>query len=394
MCLSGRAAHSLSKFLTLVAVCSATLAVVAQASAADPVTGIVNAVGTSATQQLDVVAHDATATALPAAPSAAVTQVSANTAQSVAAVPQDVAGAGEIVRSSAAGGEQPQATEQSEGGDRSGSSDARQPSPASSLLAVATRVGRVVTSSAPAPSGHAIVPAARRIVSSQIDRVTNTLAYAEQHAPAARSLAGRASRVAGALLGAVANVAKSTRDTLAAIRVPAVASLLRATVPPPAPPTSLSTSGSGGTSVAPPSVPLTTSLGAIDPAQAAQPSVDGLLAQPVPRPMTTQREASADARGGASDTTLPATSEMPPATSLARAPAGATPAPGEVIPAQPPGDFAPASSASVGGGPSAATFLAFAALLLLATPRALRRLRPNVASWRLAQFSLIPARPG
>jgi hypothetical protein len=402
----GAPAHSLRNLLALVMACSAMLAVSAQTSVADPVTGVLGAVGATATQQLDAVAHGATAIPLPAAAPPAVAQVAANAAQGVDAVPQAAAGAGDVVRSNASSFAESSRAGDPEGG--SGSSEARQSSPPSSPIALATRAGRVLASPTPARGEHApIVTAAHRIVSSRIDRVTGTLAYAAQRAPAARSLPGRASRVAGALLAAVANVAAGARDTFAAIPVPVpvpipvVASLPRATGP--SDPFTLfpAVAGAGaGTSVAQPSIDptaLATSLASIGSVQAEPSSAAALGAQPVQQ-LATDREASADARGGMRgprETTSLATSATPASTtSPANAPASASPAQSQSVPAPAPGGFSPASSASVAGGVSAATFLALGALLLLAAPRALRRLQRAGTSWRLAQFSLIPARPG
>jgi hypothetical protein len=374
------------------------LALSAQTSVADPVTGVLGAVGTPATQQLDAVAHSTTAIPLPASPSG-VAQVAANAAQSVDAVPQAVAGAGDVVRSNASSLAESSRADDPEGG--SGSSDARQSSPPSSPIALATRAGRIVASLTPARGEHAaIVTAARRIVSSRIDRAASTLAYAERRAPR-RALAGRASRAAGALLGAVASIAAGARDTLAAIPVPAMASLLRAT-PPSSPFTLLFAATGADTSVAQPSASASafasaTSLATIGPAQAAPSNAGSLGARRVQQ-FAANRGASTDAGGtmhGPRETTWPAASATPAsAASRATAPVAASSARGPAVPAPAPGGFSPASSASVGGGVSAATFLALAALLLLAAPRALRRLQRAGTSWRLAQFSLIPARPG
>jgi len=379
------------------------LAVSAQTSVADPVTGVLDAVGTTATQQLDAVAHGATAIPLPPPP-AAVTQVAANAAQGVDAVPQAVAGAGDVVRSNASGLAESSRAGDSGGG--SGSSNARQPSPpSSSPIAVATRAGRVVASPTPTPTRGehaAIIAAARRIASPRIDHVTGTLAYAANRAPAASTLAGRASRVAGALLGAVANIAVGARDTLATLPVaaPVAASLLRAT-PPPNPfallPAVAGTYGPFSSASTDPSA-LAANLAAIGSPGAEPSSVAPLGAQPAQQ-LPTDREASADARGrvhGARETTIAANAAAASAASrTTEGSAAAGPASSRSVPIpSPAGGFAPASSASAGGGISAATFLALAALLLLAAPRALRRRHRAGTSWRLAQFSLIPARPG
>jgi hypothetical protein len=393
------------------------LAVSAQTSVADPVNGVlgtVGAVGATATQQLDSVARDATAIPLPTPPPA-VAEVTANAAQGVTAVPQAVAGAGDVVRSNASGlasglAESSRAGDSGDSGEGSGPRDTRQSSPPSSLIAAATRAGRVAASPAPPRGEHAaIVTAARRIVSSRVDRGASTLAYAERHTPAARALAGRATRVAGALLGAVTNVATGARDTLATTSVPVVASLLRATQPPN--PFTLFPAGAGagagtGAAVTQPSndPAALASLASIVSAGAEPSSVAPLGAQPVQQ-LAADREALADTRAQvhgthgttASKTTALATGTTPTsAASLANARVAATTTPSQAVPAPapPPGGFTPASSAGVAGGASAATFLALAALLLLAAPRALRRLQRARTSWRLAQFSLIPARPG
>lgn len=378
------------------AACSTVLVVSAQASAADPVTGVLDAVGATATQQLDTVARDTSAISPPAAPSA-VAQVGASAAQGVAAIPQAVESVGDAVRSNASS----LAESSRAGGPGEGSSsNGRQPSPPPSLRATASRAEHAVESQTPAHETHAaIVPVAHRIVSSRVDRVTRTLAHAVRRAPAARSLAGRASSVAGTLLGVVTNVAAGARDTLTTVPVPAVASLLRATFPP-NPFTLLPATRGAGASPTRPSIDptvLATSLAAIGSAQATPASVDALDAQPVQQ-LASDREAAADARGdvhGPYETTSLATSAAPSrVASPASASVVASPAPSRPVPAPSPGGFSPASSASAGGGVSAATFLALAALLLLAAPRTLRRLQRAGTSWRLAQFSLIPARPG
>jgi hypothetical protein len=373
------------------------LAVAAQPSAADPVTGVLNVVGTTATQQLDAVAHGATAIPLPASPPTAV-QVVASAARDVAAVPQAVESAGDAVHSNASGlADSSRVGEPDEG---SGSSNGRPLSPPS-LHVGATRAGHVVASPTPARGDHAAsVPTARRIVSSRIDRVAATLTHAERRVPAAHALAGRASRVAGALLGAVTNA----RDTLATISVPPAVSLLRTTLTQ-NPFTLLPASAGAGTSAAQSSVgatALATSLATNGSAQAAPSSVAPLDAQQVQR-LATDREASAEAHDGMHGPPEATSSEPASLTlsatqasdaSLAKLPVGASATPSQFLPAPPAGGFAPASSASAAGGLSAATFLALAALLPLAAPRALRRLQRADTSWRLAQFSLIPARPG
>lgn len=376
------------------------LAVGATASAADPVSGVLNVVGATATQQLDAVAHEATSVPLPVTPPAAVAQVSANAAQSVAAIPQTVAGAGNAV--SASGGGVSEQARPGESSARGESSDARRPSPARSLITAATLAGRVATPTPASGSHVTIVPAARRIVSARIDRVTSTLASAERRAPTALASGGRAADLAGALLGAVASVATSARDTLAAIPlpIPTVASLLRGTPPDP---TALLPAGGGvGTAVASMTLPgvdptvLAASLATTGSAQDA-PSSFGSLGMTLVEQAAAQHQTLPQPRGGVHDTSMHATSATLPSANLltkANAPAVAIPAPGKALPAPSPGGFAPASSASAGGGLSAATFLVFAALLLLGAPRARRRLRRTGASWRLAQFSLIPARPG
>jgi hypothetical protein len=395
----------LSKLLALVAVCSAMLAAAAQASAADPVSGVLDAVGTTATQQLDAVTHSATSATVPVTPPVAVAQVPANPGQGVAVL-QAVAGAAPAVGASAGGHSEPSRSgAPGESSARSEPSEARRPSSPASLLTVATRAGRVVAAPTPTPTPTpdehaAVVSAASRIVSSRIDHVTSTLVGAARRTPAATTLADRTSRVAGALLGA--DVATSTRDTLAAIRVPGVASRLQAALPP-NPTTLLPAAAGAGTSVAQPSfgpTALAASLATIGSAKAAPPFSAAPLGAQAVQQLTPQRQASAEPRGGVRgprDTTMPSMSATPPSnTSLAKARAavGADPEAGQAVPAPSPGGFAPASSASVAGGLSAATFLALAALLLLGAPRAVRRLRRTGASWRLAQFSLIPARPG
>ncbi len=387
--------------LALAAICTAVLALGAQASAAGPVTSVLAAAGATATEQLDTVAHNATTplpspTTLPAA-----VHVSASAAQSAGAVAPAIAGAAEAVRSTS------ETTEHLPAGDSAGqrsahggaSSGPQPSSPPSLLAAAAKRVEHVAASPMPAAGEHtAIVPVARRIVSSRVERVAGTLTDAVRHAPATRALAGHASHIAGALLGTVAVAATSAGHTLAAIRV--------STAAPGQPRSTLATdpftptTAAGGPSPAHPSVDptvLVAQLATIAPAQAAPSSVDLLFTQPLQRG-TTQRGAATDTRSGAHGalaTTSPATNEPPlRASSHAIAPAAASSPLGAAIPAPSTGGFAPASSAGVGGGVSAATFLALAALLLLAAPRLMRRLRRNAAPWRLAQFSLIPARPG
>jgi hypothetical protein len=77
----------------------------------------------------------------------------------------------------------------------------------------------------------------------------------------------------------------------------------------------------------------------------------------------------------------------PPAHSAHRAPQPASPAPAPLT-----GGVSPASA--VGAGASFTTVLALATLLILAALLALRRLRLDGESWRLAPFVLIADRPG
>jgi hypothetical protein len=394
----GQAAHSLTKLLALVAACAAMLAVCAQTSTADPVAGVLGAVDATTTQQLGTVTHDATAAIpLPAnTPPDAVVQASASATQSVAAVPQAVAGAGAAARSSTSVVvERVRASDSGASGTsgtRGGSNDRPLPPPPPSILTVANHAGHVVASATPAPGAHAAtVPALHRIVPSRVGRVTSKLADTARHAPVARSIAGHASRLAGALLGAVVEVAASARDTLAAIPVPAATALSRAIVSPTRPLTDHAGAAIPATEPPGSEAPLSASFAAepVHALTAAATPVDtqsiGQPASRQPAPSVTpesRQVGSAVANGPQSSA---ASHELPPA---------AKPMPGEPAPASPPSGFSPASGADAGGGLSAATFLALAALLLLAAPRALRRLRPTTASWRTAQFALIPARPG
>ncbi len=384
--------------MTLVVACVAVLAAFAQTSAADPVSGVLEVAGATATQQLDAVAHDAT-TAVPlpaAAPDAA--QVSASAEQSVAAVPQDVAGATDAARSSADGASGRTAADAPRESDaHSGSGDRPLSTPPATALHTLTKdAQRVVASPTTAPDERAtIVPAVRRAVSSHIARLEGTLAATTRRLPAAHALGAHASRVVGTLLGAVAT---SARDTLSALPLPTTTSLLRAS---PMPSQSTLRPIPGDASAAPEAqssiVPtaLTASLATIESTHFV-PSGFSAFDLPSAQLLTTLRRLSRNTLGDGFEMTLPATSATPPsAPSLTNAPAAATlPAAGDAVPPPSPGGFSPTSSAGVASGLSAMTFLALAALLLLAGPRAMRRLRRAGASWRLAQFALIPARPG
>jgi hypothetical protein len=397
--LGDRAARCTKKLPVLVVVCSAMLALGAQTSAADPVSGVLGAVSATATQQLDAVAHDATtAVPLPANPPAAVSQVSADAAQSVAAVPQAVAGAEDAVRSSVGGSaESTRSSDPGESGAHDESSGRRGASSPPLIIAAATeRVGRAVASPPPAPGERAaIAPATRRIISSRIERVAETLTDTARHAPVTRALAAHASRIAGALLSAVADLAANARDTLTVLPVPVVASLSQASLTP------NPLSAGAGAFAAQPSIDrpaLAASIGAAVSTQAALSSVDPFVVPLLQRSATRQQQVPPAAHGGvgeASRASSRVTSwAVAHAASYARTSVAASRAQGEAVPAPSPGGFSPASSASVAGGLSAATSLALVALLLLAAPRALRRLRPAPASRRLTQFALIPARPG
>jgi hypothetical protein len=63
-------------------------------------------------------------------------------------------------------------------------------------------------------------------------------------------------------------------------------------------------------------------------------------------------------------------------------------------PSPAPGGASGGAAGGVGGGAGMPGFLAFAVLLALATPRAMRRLRLACLPWRTAFFVLIPERPG
>jgi hypothetical protein len=83
---------------------------------------------------------------------------------------------------------------------------------------------------------------------------------------------------------------------------------------------------------------------------------------------------------------------------------GATGGGGHSVVSAPPGNSTPgpqpgggsggASSGGGGGGLATSGFLSLAGLLLLAAPRAMRRLRLLCRPWRIACFALIPERPG
>jgi hypothetical protein len=399
----GQAARSLTKLLALVAACSATLAICAQTSIADPVTGVLGAVGATATQQLGTVAHDATTTIpLPVNPPPAAAQVSGSAAQSVAALPQPVAGAGATARSGTSSvTESLRTSDSGAGGAGSGSSGHPLSPPPRTLLTVAKRAGHVLASGTPGEHA-ATVPAVRRIVSSHVGRIASTPADTERHAPVTRTLAGHASRIAGALLGAVADIAASARDTLAAMPVPALTSRPSVMIVAP----SLAATDPGGApnpATEPPSrASLPASFAAAGFAGAGPALAVAAVATPTDTRSIDTRSIGPRASRQPTPSVAPQAGEMNSAATNAAQPraashepsAAAKPMLGEPAPASPAGGFSPASGAGAGGGVSATTYLALAALLLLAAPRALRRLRPTAASWRTAQFALIPARPG
>jgi hypothetical protein len=373
------------------------------------VSGVLDVAGATATQQLAAVTHDATtAVSLPAMPQAAAAQVPASAAQSVATAPQAVAAVADVARPSAnAANERPldgDGAPVATGG-RDGSAGRPPPPPPAGLPTLTKHAPGLLAKATTPGERAAIVPAVRRTVSSRIERLGHTLEATAREVPTARELAGRAPRIARALLGTVdvADVAAGARDTLAALPVPDAASLAPASSTP-----DPSTLLAAGTAFAVQSgiAPFAAAAGlvAIGSVNAVSPGVSPLGLPPA-QLLTLARDASGNPlRSGSPlrgapqnrDIALAATSAAPPnATSLAKAP-GATPAPGEAVPARSPfpGGFSPTSSAGAAGGLSAMTALALAALLLLAAPRAMRRLRRAGASWRLAPFALIPARPG
>ena len=403
---NGRRAHWLIVRAVVLASFLGALALTAQASASGPIAGALGALGTTATQQLAAVAHDAPAVPLPASASPA-TPAANDVAQAADPVPQALATTTATVRASESDvAERARAGRPSESGARSESTVGQSGSSSEpGLAAVAERAGRVTPSAGPTSTEPArvvpvrIVTRAHQIVSPAAERVAKRLEHTVQGAPVARHLGERASRVAGALIGTVVSFAKAARSALSALPSLGTASPLLPTIASPAlpgpqgthAPTTANQPSNGQT-------PLATreTVAGLAPATAVTPIATGATRAGPAQAVTGRRQAPPNGHAGAQARH----SAEPSLTSR-----GAQPAPARARPAltssalappptPSPDGVSPAGDASATSGLSASTLLALAGLLLLAGPRAMRRLRLANGSRRPAQFVLIPERPG
>jgi hypothetical protein len=385
----------------MLAAFAGVLALTAQASASGPIAGALGALGATATQQLGAVTHDAPAVPLPA-PAAPAPPAANDVTQAADAVPQALATTAATVRASASDvAERARASRPSESAARSETSDSQSGPPSDpGLAAVAERAGRVTPSTVPASAAPArVVPArivatAHEIVSPAAERVARRLEHTVQGAPVARHLGERATRVAGALIGTVVGIAHAAHDALSALPSLGTVSSLQPTIAPPAlsePRATRSTTTSQPPEGQTPRATSMTAAG-LAPAIAAAPIAPGAEHAVPVQAFTSRREAPPNAQARHSAKPSLASRGAQPGTARAkpRLTSGAL-APS---PTPSPGGVSPASGAGASGGLSASTLLAFAALLLLAGPRAMRRLRLAAGSRRAAQFVLIPERPG
>jgi hypothetical protein len=389
--------------VVLTAIVAALLVLPVQASAASAVTGTIEALGATAQQQLAAVAQD-TAAAVPLPqPSVPAVSVTKDVAPTVDAVPpQTVAKAVTDVASSAnVGSERSGAGELAETA-RSGPSDANSRVTAAPVLAATERAERA-PSGRPSPTDPTrILDVTREIVAAHAKPLARSLAHttqALQRTPAARDLGRGASHIAGALRGTVAGVATVAHESILIMPIAGVPPLLQT------PQASLTSMWPSGGSMTTSGVPLSPSA-----AQASPATDDGTIGSTVaataPVPSAIGRPPLDSATSGSplspsmrvrtpmpepGDTThfaWPSGSSGPQATMPSAVAATGSP------PVQMPGGSAPVSGAGAAGGLSGSALLAFAALLLLAAPLAMRRLRLAAGSWRAAQFILIPERPG
>lgn len=392
----------------LVAIGVGMLAAPSLTNAANPVVGALDALGTTATRQLDAVSHSAENVPLPT--STDITPVGEDASQTVNAVPQAAGAAVATARTAADGAvEQTRALEPPKGDAPIGSAEQTPPlSPshpripavvqqAGHAVAGTTRVLAVDDRAAPLRAIHA---AGARGSSSASERLAHlsvhaaTIAHELTSAPAAHELRGGTSRLAGALLGAVGAVAKTANAVLGtnplSRLVPPLQLLTSSkTLAEPIPadaggrllqigaPASSPVASSSASAPTPSTALASTALGALP--------LDRIGSAPNLRTSPGAGRSAAPSPTPRISTTLAVAAGSAHTRSL---PAGAAPT------APTPGGISMASGAGATGGLGAATSLALAMLLLLLIPPAVRRLRFDGDSLRAAQFTLIPERPG
>ena len=309
---------------------------------------------------------------------------------------------------------------------------------------VATGIVRDARSSTPsAPATPAVVPA--RNVATAVSRAALTIATGKAATPLATALAESKARVIDALsattsasgvgrslakdapaVAAVLTELSTTANAIVAatrsIAQPAIAELLPLDVPPlpldvppvaalgagaPAKAAAGQIAGSSSFAVAPSGPPrASTAVATADEARSAGPNDltgTGSEARAVPETIAVPGSpVIASSRSSTSVGGLPAAqsnryssafvgSANPPSHAEQRAPAMAPPAVRASAPS-PDGGSTAASAGGAGGG--LALTLSLAALLLLALPSMLRRLRLVIEPWRLSPFMLIADRPG
>jgi hypothetical protein len=391
----------------LVAICVGMLAAPALASAGDPVTGALDALGATAVRQVAAVTPDTTSA--PLATSTDVPPVVDDVSQTVAAVPQVADEATTTVRATAdSAAERTRPLGPPEDKAPSGPDQRAPASPSHPMLAtVAGQTGHVIAGATrvPAVGGraplHVIQSSSATGVSHAARRLARTLVHVGTlvdtvtSAPATHELSERASRLTGALLGGVGIVAKTANAALATVPLSGLASLLQpltnSTTPEPIPGASgrspqtgasaTPSAASGSASTPTPAVPLASAVIGASPFDRLG-STPGLQRLPA-----TERGAKRTLAISRVATNSGAADEMH---ARARAPsanaAASTPAPGGI---------SAASGAGASGGLTAIpSFTLVALLLLLLVPPVLRRLRLSGESLRAAQFALIPERPG
>jgi hypothetical protein len=381
------------------------LAAPALASAADPVTGALDALGATAVRQVAAVTPDTTSA--PLATSTDVPPVVDDASQTVAAVPQVADEATTTVRATAdSAAERTRRLGPPEDKAPSGPDQRAPASPSHPTLpTVAGQTGHVIAGATrvPAVGGraplHVIQPSSATGVSHAARRLARTLVRVGTlvdtvtSAPATHELSERASRLTGALLGGVGIVAKTANAALATVPLSGLASLLQpltnSTTPEPipgasgrSPQTGASATpsvASGSASTPTPAVPLASAVIGASPFDRLG-STPGLQRLPA-----TERGAKRTLAISRVATNSGAADEMHARAPSANA-AASTPAPGGI---------SAASGAGASGGLTAIpSFTLVALLLLLLVPPVLRRLRLSGESLRAAQFALIPERPG
>jgi hypothetical protein len=390
----------------LVAICAGMLAAPALASAADPVTGALDALGATAAQQVAAVTHDTTSA--PLTTSTDVAPVVEDASQTVAAVPQGAGEATTTVHTTAdSAAERARPLGPPEDKAPSGPDERAPGSPSHPMLpTVARQTGHVIAGPTrvsaigdQAPlhviqpsSGTGVSHAARRLARTLV-RV-DTLVNAVTSVPAAPELGEHASHLTGALLGGVGIIAKTANTALATVPLSGLTSLLQplmsSTTPKLIPDASerspqvgasaTPSTASGSASTPTPTVPLTSAVIGASPFDRLG-STPGLRRLPATG-HSAKRTLAVSTRvatngGGADDVHA-----QPPSANAA----ASTPAPS--------GISAAGGAGASGGLTAIPSFTLVALLLLLLVAPALRRLRLSGESLRAAQFVLIPERPG